>query len=541
VSGSEDEKEAAQRRFVRASRAYEVLSNKELREVYDAMGEAGLDTFQSGAAARAEPKSAGGAARPDPAGYGQQGGYGYTGSYDGGTRYGGTGGFAGGYGGFAYSDPRDLFSRLFGQARPQVMYVNGEPVLVGGGAGAFGDAFGGGFGSGYPGGYGVGYAGGSSAGYGAYAGGNPDRAAGSRSGYGGAAGQQSTRAGGSSAESCAFPQTPLRPRTRKTSASANARDQAGRTSGGRGGRSGNIFSSYSALEHLKWDTIARFRADVRAGTGADLSWLVLLYSPRCPHTEAMVPLIEQLAEELQGFVRVAAVDAEEHAELASELGVNLSPTILRFRPGSASPSTPRRASPAPPSSSGKSSPSSADLRAYATEFRLVPTLRSLAEFALEGLQAAAAAQRVDTPEQLSTFLASCAPARCGCIVLVTNRSETPLLYRALTRALDAGGGKETSARFRYAHAIGVASARSPMAQLAGTPRIPALIARRSAAGPAIVYDGPLELPAVIEFMEGRCGASERAAEHGRGKKAKRLLWRARETWTKFRKWLSQTF
>ena len=149
-------------------------------------------------------------------------------------------------------------------------------------------------------------------------------------------------------------------------------------------RRGNLFSSFTKLQHLGPEGVARFRASVRGTSrssrnvstsgssgssggsspgnsgngvgsggggvsgggsgggrgggvspgltrGDELGWLLFFYSPSCSHTEPLVPLIEELAEELAGFVNVAAVNAEEQHELAGDLGVMLSPTIMRFR------------------------------------------------------------------------------------------------------------------------------------------------------------------------------------------------------------------
>lgn len=562
VSGSQEEKEEAQRRFIRASRAYEVLSDKELRVVYDAVGEEGLESHQgsasgggsSGGGARGDARTGGGGSYGGDhraGGYGAPGGYGHAGGYAGSSGSGAASGFPSGYGGFAYSDPRDLFSRLFGHTQPQVMYINGEPVLVSGGG--FGAGLGAGYGAGYAPGYGSGGGGGFTAGYhrdypGGYGGsggfgggggyGDSGRDGG---GYGGGGSGVPGRGGSShgaygqhpTGAACAFPQTPLRRNPAPREAN-HARPSGGASGGGeRTGRRGNIFSSYSALEHLDEPGVARFRASIRDGSAADPAWLLLLYSRRCSHAEAMVPLIEQLAEELRGFVRVAAVDAEAQPDLAAELGVTLSPTILRLRPGAHSPAGGAPGPPTPPRAR------SASLRASATEFRLVPTLRSLAEFALEGLAASPSAEQLHTPEQFSAFLTECAPAACGCAVLLTNRSDVPMLYQALTRALD--GGRGALPRFRFAHALGVSSARSPMARMAGVPRIPALLAWQTGAGPPAVYDGPLELPLLVDFFEAQCGAAERAAARSGHSPVRRMAKRVREAWSMFRKWLSQTF
>jgi curved DNA-binding protein CbpA/thiol-disulfide isomerase/thioredoxin len=553
VSGSQEEKDEAQRRFIRASRAYEVLSDRELRDVYDAVGEEGLQSHQGGGASgggsgsggRGDASSGGGGSYgrgQSAGGYGPPSGYGH--GYAGSSGSGAAGDFPPGYGGFAYSDPRDLFSRLFGHAQPQVMYINGEPVLVSGGE--FGAGFGGGYGPGYAPGYGSRGGSGYASGYpGGYGGGGAAGGHGSGSGggygaggggYGGSGGGMPGQGGSSHGAygsshppaSCAFPQTPLRRQPPSTRGNAPPSGSGGQ---GREGRRGNIFSSHSALEHLDEAGVARFRASIRDGLAP--AWLLLLYSRRCPHTEAMLPVIEQLAEELRGFVRVAAVDAEAMPEIAAELNVALSPTILRFRPATRT-SPPTGARPSAPS---KPLPS---LRETAAEFRLVPTLRSLAEFALEGFSAAPSAGQVRTPEQLTAFLGGCAPAACGCVLLLTNRSEAPLLYRALTRALDAREQGATP-RFRFGHSLGVSSARSPMARAAAAPRIPAMLAWRSASGPPAVYDGPLELSLLVEFFEGQCVAAERAAARARDPRVRRIVKRVREAWSRLRKWLSQTF
>ncbi|KAJ1888473.1 Molecular chaperone (DnaJ super), partial [Kickxella alabastrina] len=90
----QDDKATADGKFKEISEAYEVLSDKSKRQIYDQFGEEGL-------------KGGGGA----PGGGGPPGG---GGGFPGGGSFSFTSGGPGGFGGFHPSNPEDIFAQLFG-------------------------------------------------------------------------------------------------------------------------------------------------------------------------------------------------------------------------------------------------------------------------------------------------------------------------------------------------------------------------------------------------------------------------------------------
>jgi thiol-disulfide isomerase/thioredoxin len=61
--------------------------------------------------------------------------------------------------------------------------------------------------------------------------------------------------------------------------------------------------------------------------------VVDFYSSECPPCEALAPRLEAAAEELAGRARFVKVFRQGNRELATELGVLGSPTLLFFRGG----------------------------------------------------------------------------------------------------------------------------------------------------------------------------------------------------------------
>lgn len=61
--------------------------------------------------------------------------------------------------------------------------------------------------------------------------------------------------------------------------------------------------------------------------------LVDFYTPTCPPCKMMVPVLDQLAEELSGTVKVVKVDASENHSLVETYQVNSVPTFLLIKGG----------------------------------------------------------------------------------------------------------------------------------------------------------------------------------------------------------------
>ena len=67
--------------------------------------------------------------------------------------------------------------------------------------------------------------------------------------------------------------------------------------------------------------------------GADLPVLVDFWAPWCGPCLAATPVLEQIADELAGRVRVVKVNIDEHEELAFRYGVSSIPSFLLFKGG----------------------------------------------------------------------------------------------------------------------------------------------------------------------------------------------------------------
>ncbi len=67
--------------------------------------------------------------------------------------------------------------------------------------------------------------------------------------------------------------------------------------------------------------------------GAGKPVLVDLWASWCGPCRMLSPLVDRLAEEMEGKIEVAKVDIDENAEVAMKFGVNSIPTLLLFKNG----------------------------------------------------------------------------------------------------------------------------------------------------------------------------------------------------------------
>lgn len=67
--------------------------------------------------------------------------------------------------------------------------------------------------------------------------------------------------------------------------------------------------------------------------GSDVPVLVDFFAPWCAPCKMLGPIIDEIAEEYSGTIKVAKVDIEEERDLALQCGVRSVPTLLYFKDG----------------------------------------------------------------------------------------------------------------------------------------------------------------------------------------------------------------
>jgi len=68
-------------------------------------------------------------------------------------------------------------------------------------------------------------------------------------------------------------------------------------------------------------------------TGAENPVLVDFWSPACGPCRALIPVLEELAEENEGDATIAKVNTADYPELVTEYEINTLPTLLIFYQG----------------------------------------------------------------------------------------------------------------------------------------------------------------------------------------------------------------
>ena len=75
-------------------------------------------------------------------------------------------------------------------------------------------------------------------------------------------------------------------------------------------------------------TSANFDADV---LGSEIPVVVDFFATWCGPCRMMAPVIEELAEEYDGKVKIGKLDVDENSDIAARYGVMSIPTIILFK------------------------------------------------------------------------------------------------------------------------------------------------------------------------------------------------------------------
>lgn len=122
----------------------------------------------------------------------------------------------------------------------------------------------------------------------------------------------------------------------KASTGAGAATGAGKKAGGSGGKAGDNRrggGEPGGGRHVVTLTDANFETEVMQ---SDDQWMVEFYAPWCGHCKSLAPEWSQMAEDVEGEVKVGAVDATQSAAIAQRFGVRGYPTIKMFPAGAKS-------------------------------------------------------------------------------------------------------------------------------------------------------------------------------------------------------------
>lgn len=61
-------------------------------------------------------------------------------------------------------------------------------------------------------------------------------------------------------------------------------------------------------------------------------WFVNFYSPQCSHCHHLAPVWRKIAKDLEGVIRIGAVNCEDDWRLCTQVGIKSYPSLLHYAP-----------------------------------------------------------------------------------------------------------------------------------------------------------------------------------------------------------------
>ena len=188
-----------------------------------------------------------------------------------------------------------------------------------------------------------------------------------------------------------------------------------------GGRSQHLYGGLNGKGKVARLTSAKF-----PNAKAKFVWFVEFYSAGCPHCQKAVPLVEGLAQKLEGVVKVGGVSCDADNALCSTYSVQHLPTFKLIVEGKA------------------------------IDYEGAVDAKSMTDFITENFPAPIA--NVRRAQAAMEFLkAAGAGKKGGAVLLFTDEYDTPLVYKSLAYQMkdSVGFGEVRASNLQVSDAFGV--------------------------------------------------------------------------------------